>query len=362
MFSSIITPLSIRIIFSIVTSFLLAMIIAPRVISNLKLRQIGQTIREEGVKEHLKKAGIPTMGGIIILIPLLVTSLLWAKLNPFVWFVIAVTIGMGLIGFFDDITKVVNARSLGLTPRQKLFFQISIGIAAALFIKMYPNLNFAMAVGDQIKSISSSSVQIPVIGYLDLGWFYIPIALFVIVGCTNAVNLTDGLDGLAAGTVTTAVAPFLLITYCCGHMVFAKHLEVAYISGVGELTIICASIIGGCLGFLWYNSHPAAVFMGDTGSLALGGAIGAIALASKTEFYLAIAGGIFVCEALSVIIQVSYFKLTHGKRIFKMSPIHHHFELCGWAEEKVVIRFWTVGLMLALVALTIFCARLAAGA
>ena len=194
-----------------------------------------------------------------------------------------------------------------------------------------------------------------------MGWFYIPVALFVIVGCTNAVNLTDGLDGLAAGTVTSAITPFLFITYCCGHLVFAKHLEVAYISGVGELTVICAAIIGGCLGFLWHNSHPAAVFMGDTGSLALGGAIGAIALASKTEFYLAIAGGIFVCEALSVIIQVSYFKITHGKRIFKMSPIHHHFELCGWPEEKVVIRFWTIGLMLALVALTIFCARLVAG-
>lgn len=361
MFSSFFTPLSIRIIFSIVTSFLLAMIIAPRVISNLKLRQIGQTIREEGVKEHLKKAGIPTMGGIIILIPLLVTTLLWAKLNSYVWFVVAVTVGMGLIGFFDDITKVVNARSLGLTARQKLFFQILVGIAAACFIRMYPDLKFAIPVGEQMQVIPSSSIQLPVIGFFDLKWFYIPIALFVMVGCTNAVNLTDGLDGLAAGTVTSAITPFLFITYCCGHLVFAKHLEVVYISGVGELTIICAAMIGGCLGFLWHNSHPAAVFMGDTGSLALGGAIGAIALASKSEFYLVIAGGIFVCEALSVILQVSYFKLTHGKRIFKMSPIHHHFELCGWAEEKVVIRFWTVGLMLSLVALTIFCARLAAG-
>ncbi len=338
------------------------MIIAPRVIANLKLRQIGQTIREEGVKEHLKKAGIPTMGGIIILIPLLVTTILWAKLNPFVWFVVIVTVGMGLIGFFDDITKVVNARSLGLTPRQKLFFQIAIGLAAAIFIKMYPGLNFSMHSSGQLIQIPSSSIQLPVIGYFDLDWFYIPFALFVIVGCTNAVNLTDGLDGLAAGTVTTAITPFLFITYCCGHLIFSNHLQVAYINGTGELTIICASMIGGCLGFLWFNSHPAAVFMGDTGSLALGGAIGAIALASKTEFYLAIAGGIFVCEALSVIIQVSYFKITHGKRIFKMSPIHHHFELCGWAEEKVVIRFWTVGLMLALVALTIFCSHLVATA
>lgn len=358
MFSSIFEPLSIRIIFSIVTSFLLAMIIAPRVISNLKKRQIGQTIREEGVKEHLKKAGVPTMGGVIILIPLLVTTLLWAKLNPFIWFAVAVTVGMGLIGFFDDITKVVNARSLGLTARQKLVFQILIGLAAAFFIKMYPDLRFDMPATGQ--TVPSSAVQLPVMGFLDLGWLYIPIALFVIVGCTNAVNLTDGLDGLAAGTVAVAINPFLLITYFCGNLIYAKHLGVVYIPGAGELTIICASMMGGCLGFLWHNSHPASVFMGDTGSLALGGAIGAVALATKTEFYLAIAGGIFVCEALSVILQVSYFKLTHGKRIFKMSPIHHHFELCGWPEEKVVIRFWTIGIMLALVALTIFCARLVA--
>ncbi len=359
MFSSIFEPLSIRIIFSIVTSFLLAMIIAPRVIKNLKKRQIGQTIREEGVKEHLKKAGVPTMGGIIILIPLLVTTLLWAKLNPFIWFAVAVTVGMGLIGFFDDITKVVNARSLGLTPRQKLVSQILIGLAAAFFIKMYPGLRFEMPTVAQ--AIPSSAVQLPVLGFLDLGWFYIPVALFVIVGCTNAVNLTDGLDGLAAGTVAVSINPFLLITYFCGHAIYAKHLGVAFIPGCNELAILCASMIGGCLGFLWHNSHPASVFMGDTGSLALGGALGAIALASKTEFYLAIAGGIFVCEALSVIIQVSYFKYTHGKRIFKMSPIHHHFELCGWPEEKVVVRFWTVGIMLALVALTIFCSRLVAG-
>ena len=336
------------------------MIIAPRVIKNLKSRQIGQTIREEGVKEHLKKAGVPTMGGIIILIPLLVTTLLWTKLNPYVWFVVAVTVGMGLVGFFDDITKVVNARSLGLTARQKLFFQILIGIAATLFIKMYPGLKFEMPTLNGEIAIPSTSIQLPVLGYFDLSWFYIPGALFLIVGCTNAVNLTDGLDGLAAGTVTVAITPFLLMTYFCGNLIYARHLGVAYIAGSGELTVICAAMIGGCLGFLWHNSHPAAVFMGDTGSLALGGAIAAIALASKTEFYLAIAGGVFVCEALSVIIQVSYFKITHGKRIFKMSPIHHHFELCGWPEEKVVIRFWTVGMMLSLVALTIFFAKLMA--
>lgn len=351
-----------RIILSIVTSFLLAMIIGPKVIANLKLRQIGQNIREEGVKEHLKKAGIPTMGGVIILIPLIVTTLLWAKLNPFIWFSIAVTILMGLVGFFDDITKVVNARSLGLTAKQKLVFQILIGLGAAFFIKMYPGLRFEfLGAEGTMAAIPSSSIQLPVLGFVDLGWFFIPFALLVIVGSTNAVNLTDGLDGLASGAMTVAIFPFLIFSYICGHLVFAKHLAVAFVPGAGELAVMCAAMIGGCLGFLWHNSHPAAVFMGDTGSLALGGAIGAIAMCSKTEVYLAIVGGIFVAEALSVIMQVGYFKATHGKRIFKMSPIHHHFELCGWPEEKVVIRFWTMGFMLALVGLTIFFAsRLAA--
>lgn len=355
-------PLSIRIIFSIVTSFLLAMIIAPRVISNLKARQIGQTVREEGVKEHLKKSGVPTMGGVIILIPLLVTTLLWAKLNPLVLFAVLVTLGMGFVGFLDDMTKVINARSLGLTARQKLFFQIAIGLAAAFFIKNYPGLRFEMPVigSANNETLASTAIQFPVIGSFNLGWFFIPFSVFIVVGTTNAVNLTDGLDGLAAGTMAVAINPFLIITYICGHAIFAKHLGVAFVPGSGELAVICASIIGGCLGFLWHNSHPAEVFMGDTGSLALGGALSAIAMGSKTEIYLAVIGGIFVVEALSVIMQVSYFKVTHGKRIFKMSPIHHHFELCGWAEEKVVIRFWTVGIMLALVGLTIFCSRLVA--
>lgn len=361
MFSSIFEPLSIRIIFSIVTSFLLSMIIAPRVIFNLKSRQIGQTVREEGVKEHLKKTGVPTMGGIIILIPLMITTLLWTKINPFVIVALFVTAAMGLIGFFDDITKVVRARSLGLTARQKLFGQILTGLVAALAMKYYPGLRFELNLADgSTLPISPTATQIPALGAIDLGWLFIPFTIAVIVGATNAVNLTDGLDGLASGTMIVAATPFLLFTYVCGHMLFAKHLGVAYIAGVGELAVMSASIVGGCLGFLWHNAHPASVFMGDTGSLALGGAISAIAVCSKTEFYLVIVGGIFVIEALSVIMQVSYFKMTKGKRIFKMSPIHHHFELCGWAEEKVVIRFWVVGIMLALVGITLFAARLIA--
>jgi len=361
LFSSVFEPLSIRIIFSIVTSFLLAMIIGPRVIFNLKNRQIGQTVREEGVKEHLKKTGVPTMGGVIILIPMMVTSLLWTKINAFVAISLLVTAGMGLIGFFDDITKVVRARSLGLTPRQKLAGQIFTGLVAALAISYYPGLRFELAntVSGSIE-MSPTATQMPIFGALDLGWLYIPFAVAVIVGASNAVNLTDGLDGLAAGTMIVATTPFLIFAYVCGHLIFARHLGVAYIPGVGELAVICAALIGGSFGFLWHNAHPAAVFMGDTGSLALGGALGAIALCSKTEVFLAIVGGIFVIEALSVILQVSYFKLTKGKRIFKMSPIHHHFELCGWPEEKVVIRFWIMGIMLAMVGLTLFAVRLVA--
>ncbi|MDD2999290.1 MAG: phospho-N-acetylmuramoyl-pentapeptide-transferase [Candidatus Riflebacteria bacterium] len=361
MFTQVFEPLSIRIIFSILTSFLLAMIIAPRVIFNLKTRQIGQTVREEGVKEHLKKTGVPTMGGIIILIPMMVTTLLWAKINPYVVITLLVTTAMGLIGFFDDITKVVRARSLGLTARQKLFGQILTAFCAAIAMKYYPGLRFEINLPDgNSLGITSSATQLPVVGAINLGWLFIPFAVAVIVGATNAVNLTDGLDGLAAGTMIVAVAPFLVFAYICGHLIFARHLGVAYIAGVGELAVTSASIMGGCLGFLWHNAHPASVFMGDTGSLALGGSIAAIALCTKTEFYLLVVGGIFVMEALSVILQVSYFKMTKGKRIFKMSPIHHHFELCGWPEEKVVIRFWAVGMMLALVGLTLFASRLMA--
>ncbi len=337
------------------------MIIGPRVIFNLKSRQIGQTVREEGVKEHLKKTGVPTMGGIIILIPLMITSLLWTKINAFVVISLLVTAGMGLIGFFDDITKVVRARSLGLTPRQKLAGQIFTGLAAALAINYYPGLRFELAnAASSSLEMSPTATQVPIFGALDLGWLYIPFAVAVIVGASNAVNLTDGLDGLAAGSMIVATTPFLVFAYVCGHLIFARHLGVAYIPGVGELAIICAALIGGSFGFLWHNAHPAAVFMGDTGSLALGGSLGAIALCSKTEVFLAIVGGIFVIEALSVILQVSYFKMTKGKRIFKMSPIHHHFELCGWPEEKVVIRFWIMGIMLAMVGLTLFAARLVA--
>ncbi len=339
------------------------MIIAPRVIFNLKSRQIGQTIREEGVQEHLKKAGVPTMGGIIILIPLMITTILWTKWNAFVAIALFTTVGMGLIGFFDDITKVVKARSLGLTARQKLLGQIIVALIAGLAIQFFPELRFELNLPHNQGpgcNLLSTSTQIPVLGAIDLGWLFIPFVIAVIVGSTNSVNLTDGLDGLAAGTMVVAAIPFLFIAYVCGNIIFARHLGVVFIPGSGELAVMCASIVGGCLGFLWFNAHPAAVFMGDTGSLALGGALSSIAVCTKTEIFLAVIGGIFVVEALSVMLQVSYFKISKGKRIFKMSPIHHHFELSGWAEEKVVIRFWIVGMMMALIGLTMFASRLVA--
>lgn len=361
MFSSIFEPLSIRIIFSVVTSFLLSMIIGPRVIFNLRARKIGQNIREEGVKEHQKKAGVPTMGGIIILIPLMITTILWARPNPFIIIALISTAAMGMIGFFDDITKVIKSRSLGLSPKQKLIAQVITALGVAIAMRYYPGLRFELNPldGNSI-ALAPTCTQIPILGAIDLGWLFLPFVAAVMVGSTNAVNLTDGLDGLATGTMLVASTPFLIFAYVCGHGIFAKHLGVLYIPGAGELAVMCGAILGGSLGFLWFNAHPASVFMGDTGSLALGGAIASIAICSKTEFFLAIVGGVFVLEALSVIIQVSYFKATKGKRIFLMSPIHHHFELRGWAEQKVVIRFWIVSIMMALVGLTLFASRLVA--
>ena len=357
-FSSFFPALSIRIIFSIVTSFVLAILLGPRVIRKLRERQIGQTIREEGVKEHQKKAGIPTMGGIIILIPVILTTVLWAKVNYLVDITLFSCVAMGLLGTPDDLPKVLKARSLGLTPRQKLAGQLLIGMAVAAALTYLPGLRFeipALEGGNWIHhKVAASTTQIPLVGTLDLQWLFFPFVVAVIVGSSNAVNLTDGLDGLATGVTAVTALPFLMICYVTGHYVFARHLGVMYIPGAGELAVICAALFGGCLGFLWHNAHPAEVFMGDTGSLALGGTVGGIAVCTRTEVFLAIIGGIFVLEALSVILQVSYFKWTKGKRIFLMSPIHHHFELAGWPEEKVVIRFWIMGLMFALIGLALF--------
>ncbi len=355
--------MTLRILFALATSFLIAVFIGPRVIEHLKSRQIGQTIREEGVQEHKKKAGIPTMGGLIILIPFLLTTLLWARWHPSVGIVLFCTLAMAMLGATDDLTKVIKARSLGLTPRQKLAAQILTGIVTAYAVKTWLGVNNELPVplsaGGGSLILSSTFVQVPWFGTIDLGWLYLPFVAFIVVGASNAVNLTDGLDGLAGSVTLTVLIPFLVIALVSGTPELARGLGAAYIPGSAELAILAAALFGGCLGFLWYNANPAQVFMGDTGSLALGGAVAALAVCTRTEVFLALIGGVYVAEALSVIIQVSYFKYTGGKRVFRMSPIHHHFELCGWAEQKVVARFTIVNILLGLAGLALFAMRLA---
>ena len=358
MFSPLFSAIGVRIICAMLTSLSIALVIGPRVIENLRIRQIGQNIREEGVAAHKKKAGIPTMGGVIILIPFVITIILWAKFNPFVWVVFASTLGLGFIGMLDDLTKVLKARSLGLTPRQKLAGQIVIGIVAGLIIRYYEGLRFDMpsAAGalQNLFSATPSSIQVPFSSTLDLNFLYLPFVALVMTASTNAVNLTDGLDGLAGGTICTAIIPYLFICLISGSPTFSTMFGVLYIPGSEELAVVCSATLGGVLGFLWYNAHPAEVFMGDTGSLAVGGTFGGLAICTKTELFWLIIGGLFVIETLSVIIQVAYFKHTNGQRIFRMSPIHHHFELCGWPEEKVVTRFWITGFLFGLAGMILF--------
>jgi phospho-N-acetylmuramoyl-pentapeptide-transferase len=302
----------------------------------------GQPIREDGPASHLiTKRGTPTMGGLLILSALTVSTLLWARLdNPFVWIVLLVTVGFGLIGFADDLAKVSKGNVKGVPGRVRLALGILIGLlatAAAMYSHPAP-LQGQLAV-PVFKEV-----------LLNLGWFFIPFGAFVIVGAANSVNLTDGLDGLAVMPVMIAATTLGVIAYAVGRVDFTAYLDVHYVPGVGELLVFTAALAGGGLGFLWYNAPPAAVFMGDTGSLALGGALGAIAVSIKHEIVLAIVGGIFVVETMSVIIQVLYFKRT-GKRVFLMAPIHHHFEKKGWAEPQIVIRFWIIALVLALIGL-----------
>jgi phospho-N-acetylmuramoyl-pentapeptide-transferase len=357
MVSAIFSSVMVRVLLAALTAFVVGVFIGPAVIENLKKRQIGQAIREEGVAEHKKKAGIPTMGGMIILIAALIGIILYAKWNPYVLITVLIILIAGFIGMMDDLTKVLKARSLGLTPRQKLAGQIVLGVAAALTLRYLPGLRFeAAAAGGALDFVplAPTNILVPWYGVFDLGIFYLPFVAIVVVAATNAVNLTDGLDGLAAGTASIALVPFLLIALIAGTPVLARALTVIHIPGVEELAIVCAAMLGGCLGFLWYNGHPAEVFMGDMGSLALGGTFAALAVCTKTELFLVIIGGIFVIETLSVLTQVSYFKYTKGKRIFRMSPIHHHFELCGWAEQKVTVRFWMVGLVLGILGLATY--------
>lgn len=320
------------------TSLFIGLLIGPKFINMLRMRQgKGQPIREDGPITHLKKAGTPTMGGLMILISVVLSLLLWMDLsNIFVWACIFVTLGFGAIGFMDDYDKVRKASHKGIPGRVRLLLEFVIaGFATWLIVKQ---------IGTSLYVPFFNDVQI------DLGYFYIPFAMFVIVGAGNAVNLTDGLDGLATMPVVIASATFLVLVYLSGNAVFSEYLGIPFVRGAGELAIFCACVIGACLAFLWFNAPPAAVFMGDTGSLALGGALGAIAVSIHHEIVLALVGGLFVLEAVSVIVQVFFFKRT-GRRVFRMAPIHHHFEQLGWSESTIVIRFWIISLVLALAGL-----------
>ena len=352
--------LTFRTAFASGTALMIALFIGPYVIQKLREFQIGQYIREDGPQSHLKKTGTPTMGGVLILIAILVPTVLWSDpSNPFVWVAVLSTLAFGGIGFVDDYLKVVKRRSLGLTFRQKIFFQ---ALAAFLVANML--------VGLQQFNMFSTRLTVPFIKQWrpDLLWHWWPATLphmailafipfvafvmFVLVGSSNAVNLTDGLDGLAIGCTIIAAGALAVLTYVSGHVVFADYLELQRMDRVGELTIFCGSMVGASIGFLWYNAHPAEVFMGDVGALGLGGAIGTVAIIIRQELLLPFIGGIFVLEALSVVLQVGSYKFRNKKRIFKMAPLHHHFEQIGWAESKVIVRFWIGALVFALFALT----------
>jgi phospho-N-acetylmuramoyl-pentapeptide-transferase len=350
--------LTFRTAFASLTALFTGLIVGPVVINRLREFQIGQYIREEGPKAHQKKAGTPTMGGLLIAIAIVVPTLLWADLsNPFVWIAMAATCTFAAIGFADDYMKVVHRRNLGLTARAKLGLQIltSLLIAVALITMQAKGMYSTKLVVPFFKQFRPDLVierwaHNPHLWPLAFTPFVIFVCV-VIVGSSNAVNLTDGLDGLAIGCTVIAAGALTVLTYVSGHAAFASYLELPRMPQVAELTIFCGAMVGSAIGFLWYNAHPAEVFMGDVGSLALGGAIGTVAVIIKQELLLPFIGGVFVIEALSVILQVASYKLRK-KRIFKMAPIHHHFELMGWSESKVIVRFWIASLIFALFALT----------
>jgi phospho-N-acetylmuramoyl-pentapeptide-transferase len=321
------------------TALFLSFLLGPPLIRALGRLRVDQPIREIG-PNHSEKEGTPTMGGLLILLSLTVSVLLWANLESrAVWIVLGLTTGYGLLGFVDDYRKVKQRHSGGIRARSKLFWQFLLAFGVALLIYTDPNFDGELAV-PFFKDFTP-----------HLGWIYVPLAALVIVSASNAVNLTDGLDGLAIGPVMIAAGTFLILAYAAGHSVIADYLAIKYVAGSGQLAIFCGALVGGGLGFLWFNTYPAQLFMGDVGSLALGGALGAIAVVIRQEILLAVVGGIFVVETLSVMIQVISFKLT-GKRVFRMAPIHHHFEQIGWAEQKIVVRFWIIAVILALVALS----------
>jgi phospho-N-acetylmuramoyl-pentapeptide-transferase len=332
--------LTFRTIYAMITALLVCFVLGPWIIRKLESLQARQVIRTDGPESHLQKQGTPTMGGVMILAAIVIPTLLWADLsNQYVWIVLFITIGYGVIGFVDDYKKVVEKNPKGLSPRQKMFWQVVLAGAVAVFLFLKPGF--------------SEELFFPFFKrfHPDLWLWFIPFVTLVIVGASNAVNLTDGLDGLAIGPVTINAATYMLFAYVAGHATLSAYLQIPRVVGAGELAIVCGAMVGAGLGFLWFNSYPAEVFMGDVGSLSLGGTLGTIAVLTKQEILLVIVGGVFVVEALSVIFQVGSYKYR-GKRIFRMAPIHHHFELKGVAEPKIIVRFWIITIILALVAIS----------
>jgi phospho-N-acetylmuramoyl-pentapeptide-transferase len=330
-----------RTIYASLTAFFICFLLGPWVIRKLSGMQVKQYIRDDGPQSHLSKAGTPTMGGLLIVFSIVTSVLLWSDLtNYFTWIVLLVIIGYGLIGFIDDYLMQIKKRSKGLNVRHKLMLQFGLALVTGFLVYISPDF--------------STQVTIPFFKRLspDLGWGYIIFAAFVIVGASNAVNLTDGLDGLAIGPVIVAATTYMIFAYVAGHVKIANYLQINYVVGSGEVAILCGTLAGAGMGFLWFNSYPAQIFMGDVGSLSLGAALGTVAVITKQEILLVLVGGLFVVEALSVIFQVGYFKMTSGQRIFRMAPLHHHFELKGWPEPKVIVRFWIIAIALALLAMS----------
>jgi phospho-N-acetylmuramoyl-pentapeptide-transferase len=328
---------------AVATALLLALVFGPAFVRTLRRLSVGQNVREVGPRSHQVKAGTPTMGGLLILFAWLASTLLWANLtNPFVWLAVAVTVAFGAVGFADDYLKVRHKRNLGLSARAKLAGLVAVSAAAGAVLITLP-----------AAQPFSPTLAFPFFKrlVLDLGPLYVPFVVFVLVGSSNAVNLTDGLDGLAIGAAGVAAATYAVFCYVAGNRVVANYLQLQFLPGVGEVTIFCGALVGAALGFLWFNAHPAELFMGDVGSLALGGGISLVAVMAKQELLLAVVGGLFVVEALSVIVQVGSFRLR-GRRVFRMAPLHHHFELSGWAEPKIIVRFWIVSILFALAALS----------
>jgi phospho-N-acetylmuramoyl-pentapeptide-transferase len=328
---------------SAVTALLVALLLGRPMIGMLRRRLVGQSIREDGPRSHLSKAGTPTMGGLLILLAVILATVLWMDLsNRFVWIALATLAAFGAVGFADDAIKFTNRRSLGLTGRGKLIPQFLVAFAVALAIEQWAG-----------KGAVSTVVTFPFFKrvLLDLGFLYVPFVAMILVGASNAVNLTDGLDGLAIGAAGIAAGTYAILAYVAGNAVAARYLQIPFVAQSGELSVFCGALVGASLGFLWFNCHPADVFMGDVGSLPLGAAIAAVAVMTKNEILLAIVGGLFVLEAVSVIVQVAFFKGT-GRRVFRMAPIHHHFELAGWAESRVIIRFWILAILFAVLGLS----------